>query len=388
MLPRDRLADEHRDRFEHFAQEVQATSPLYERLSLALAQEPVAEDLMLQAPPSQRRPNLLFAAVHDLLLAGTDHPLASLYPTVLAVRHPDLPIDELPVSAPSADHAPEQPDLIEAFLDVLITYQPQITQTMRTRHTQTNEAGRGAALWPGLRRALPPQMRDREVALIELGCSAGLLLHLDRYGYPTYEPSDAAVQVETELIDAPPEMPPPPTITRRIGIESSPLDVNEPADVRWLMACIWPEDVGRLRRTRAAAEVARRHDDIEVVHGDLVTHLPQVLADLPAASVPCIFHSAAFAYLDPEERETVTATIEAAATERDLLWLSYEGPFIEPFQQLHRDTPPIASTPEADMGDRLFLLGATVWLNGQRTDRLLARGHGHVKWIHHLDVWA
>src|SRR5919197_5905780 len=50
---------------------------VHEELASAWSGGDVA--LLLEAPPMQRRANLLFAAVHDLLLAGVAHPLARYY---------------------------------------------------------------------------------------------------------------------------------------------------------------------------------------------------------------------------------------------------------------------------------------------------------------------
>ena len=54
---------------------------------------------------------------------------------------------------------------------------PAIEAELRTRSTQTNEAGRCAALLPVLA-ALP-----QPLALLEVGASAGLCLYPDRYAY-------------------------------------------------------------------------------------------------------------------------------------------------------------------------------------------------------------
>ena len=45
-------------------------APLYHRLATGIAADPELAGLLLSAPPMQRQPVLLFACVHDLLLAG------------------------------------------------------------------------------------------------------------------------------------------------------------------------------------------------------------------------------------------------------------------------------------------------------------------------------
>jgi hypothetical protein len=407
VLPREGLADEHRLRFERFAQEVRDTSPRYEHLSRALATDAVAQELMAEAPAAQRRPNLLFAAVHELLLAGEDHALSRWYPTVLAARDPDgsdAPIDVPASRTRGAAERPDPADLAEmevAFADLLRSQGDVLRTTMRTRHTQTNEVGRCAVLWPGLRRATAPILRGRPLTLIELGASAGLLLHLDRYHYvasgePNGTPRDPASPsccIDVEVVGEPPVLPPQPGIERRVGIDLHPLDAHDAVDVRWLAACIWPEHVERLQRLRAAVEVARHHRDVEVVRGDLVARLPEVLRTVPDATVPCVFHSATLAYLNAEERAAVADVLQTEGRRKDLVWLSFEGPFLPPFPTLATHVPDPEAAPPGDVADGSapddpFLLGATVWSDGARADRLLARAHPHGRWVHHLDVTA
>ena len=74
------------ERFRQFADEVRESSPLYERLSIAIAGDDELLDLGAAARPGQPVPNLLFAAIHYLLLTGPAHPLARFYPTVTIIN--------------------------------------------------------------------------------------------------------------------------------------------------------------------------------------------------------------------------------------------------------------------------------------------------------------
>ena len=57
-------------------------SQLYARLSAGVLEDPELLALAATAPAGQPPPNLLFAAVHYLLLRGASHPLARLYPSL------------------------------------------------------------------------------------------------------------------------------------------------------------------------------------------------------------------------------------------------------------------------------------------------------------------
>lgn len=75
-----------RARFEQHAVVHRRRSPLYAKICRAVAGDDEALALMHSAPQAQRRPTLLLAAIHDLLLAGTEHELAAHVPTVAAGR--------------------------------------------------------------------------------------------------------------------------------------------------------------------------------------------------------------------------------------------------------------------------------------------------------------
>src|SRR5436190_4525644 len=54
-------------------------SPLYDRISRAVARDRDLLDLVREAPGRSHQPLLLLAAVHFLVLGGLDHPLADVY---------------------------------------------------------------------------------------------------------------------------------------------------------------------------------------------------------------------------------------------------------------------------------------------------------------------
>ena len=197
-------------------------------------------------PPAKRQPNLLFGVVR--LLGG-------------------------PVEDPAAFH------------DFTVANWPAIEAEMRTRATQTNEAGRCAVLLPVLA-ALP-----QPLALLEVGASAGLCLYPDRYAYRY---GDHAVGSGEPVLEcAATGMAPPsrlPEVVWRAGLDLNPLDVTDPADVAWLDALIWPEHAHRRARLRAAAAVAAAEPPL-LVRGDLVDDLPALAAQAPAGATLVVFHT-------------------------------------------------------------------------------------------------
>ena len=349
-----------RSTFEDFAREAAGTSPLYERLSLESAEDDAVVSLLTAAPTRQRRPNLLFAAAHDILLSGTDHELATYYPSVGGRRRPDG-------------------DTFAVFRSFIEDFDDEIVSRLQNRATQTNEPGRCAALRAGLGQL--PIAADRPLAVLELGTSAGLLLHVDRYRYRydgvSVGAQDAPVTISTELRGgAPPEFGVR-EITERIGIDLDPLDPADPADASWLKACVWPEDVKRMKRLHAALLLAAEHNDVRFIQGDLTELLEPVVRAVNPDIAVCVMHSATLAYLDESTFHVVERTLDRLGAERDMSRLAFEGPFVEPFA-----TQAQRLVDSAD--DAVFLLGLTTWVDGSRADRLLATAQPHGAWLEWL----
>ena len=75
------------DHFRAFANVVERDGgTTYATICRSVADDPDVLSLLDAAPAAQQRPLLLLAAVHFLLLSGDDHPLASFYDTVAALR--------------------------------------------------------------------------------------------------------------------------------------------------------------------------------------------------------------------------------------------------------------------------------------------------------------
>ncbi|GIW72010.1 MAG: hypothetical protein KatS3mg102_1552 [Planctomycetota bacterium] len=367
MVARSTERDELARGFRTFAEQTRGSSPLYSALAPAIAGEPELLELLLAAPPAQRRPNLLFAAVHDLLLAGVEHPLARYYPSI------------------QPDSAPPDAAAFEAFCELCRSHRDALYRTIATRHTQTNEVGRSAALLPALQRIAVEQ----PLALLELGASAGLNLLVDRFRYRYGQgrwigPADSEVHVACEVRGHPPPLRrQPPRIGFRLGIDLRPLDPTDPADARWLMACVWPEHTRRMQLLRAALQLARRHPP-RLVRADAALVLEQLADRVPKGLALCVFHTATMPYLSERQRAQCVAALERLGSRRALHWLSLEGHGEQafgarlPFDRLYAPRPGERHT------DTYGLVGYATWKDGRRQERVLARADMHGSWIEWL----
>jgi hypothetical protein len=270
---------------EFATREAHGVSPAYERLSSAVSRDHAVLALLGTLPAAKRQPNLLFGVVR--LLGG-------------------------PVDDPAA------------FGEFTVANWPAIEAQMRTRATQTNEAGRCALLLPVLA-ALP-----QPLALLEVGASAGLCLYPDRYAYRY---GDHQVGAGEPVLDcAVTAMAPPtgrPEVVWRAGLDLNPLDVTDPADVAWLEALIWPEHAHRRARLRAAAAVAAADPPL-LVRGDLVDDLPALAARAPADATLVVFHSSVLYQVPVPRREAFAELVRGLPGH----WIAVEGPDVLSYDAL------------------------------------------------------
>jgi len=231
--------DELARRFVEFADtSTGSRAPLYTRLATAVADEPAVLRLLQSAPETQQMPVLLFAAVHHLLLGGLGPELALHYPNLTA--------------------SPDTSDAWPAFRTFVLEHADEVAAMVEVRHTQTNEVGRCAQFLPAL------GLLDAEMgplARVDVGTSAGLTLLLSRFQY-RYEPGGTVGGDSTVMlvcgtrgnVPVPSTMP---RIVQSVGIDLQPIDVLDDTEVRWLEACVWPDQADRFRRLVDAIDIAR-----------------------------------------------------------------------------------------------------------------------------------
>ena len=235
------------------------------------------------------------------------------------------------------------------FREFLDAHWAEVSRTVLSHATQTNEVGRCATLLPSL--AAIAAAEGRPLALIEVGASAGLALFPDRYSYefddggtvtrlgPARFGERAAVPGGALSGSGSPSAPPVlrcrtagpvplpdtlPEVVWRAGTDLNPLDVRNPDDVAWLEALIWPEQEFRRERLRRAIAVAREDPPL-LVAGDLNEQLTALAARAPADAALVVFHSAVMGYLSAEGRARFRTTMQGLARGRGCHWLSNEG---------------------------------------------------------------
>lgn len=229
----------------------------------------------------------------------------------------------------------------EGFRRFLRDHWPRVEAEALRRPMQTNEPRRCAALLPAL--ALIPG----PLALLELGASAGLCLHPDRYSYdfagtrldPVDGPSAVLLECASTGIAVPERMP---EVVWRAGIDLEPLDAADADDRAWLEALVWPGRPERLARLRAAIDIARADAPL-LLRGDAGELLAEAAALAPANATLVVITAGVLVYIPFEQRQRLADGIRGL----DARWVSLEGSAVLP--EVRRRLP-------ADTGTARFVL--------------------------------
>ena len=285
-------------------------SPLYVDLATRVAEDPDLLKIAAQASEKNALPNLFFAAVHFLLLQGEHHQLSAFYPSLNNVtRHYEY--------------------VYPYFRSFVFDHELEIRGIIATRSVQTNEVARCAMLVPAFE-LVSRQSGKRPLALLEIGSSAGLTLLWDQYHY-RYDgglecgPSNSLVQIECELRG--PHRPPVPhdlpEIKWRRGIDLNPVDLNDPENVLWLRALVWPEHRRRDRQLEQAIEIAKM-DPPKIVRGDALEILPDLIAQIGRDLQLCVYHSFTLSLASKEPRDRLESILAQSSEKRNIYWISFE----------------------------------------------------------------
>jgi hypothetical protein len=180
-----------------------------------------------------------------------------------------------------------------------------------TERVQTNEPRRCWWLVPCFLEVARRTGSD-DFDCVELGCSAGLNLLWDRYGYeyadgslegsPVFGGEERGRHVPLSEL---------PRVLSRVGVDLAPPDLRTDEGVSLLKSFVWADQEQRLADLDAAIAVWR-HDPPEIVVGDMVDELPFLLARRHDDRPLVVWQTAALGYLPEEEQRHVRELISEA----------------------------------------------------------------------------
>ena len=145
------------EQFRRFGEAAAESSPLYERVAIALSESEEAMRAIQAVPARRRHPRVIIAALHDLALGGRAPALAAAY----AVGDGNAASD--------------------AAIDTVLRLTESVAAIAVRRRVRLDETGRCTVLYPAIAEVARRAGADA-VGLIDVGCSAGFSLQVDRVG--------------------------------------------------------------------------------------------------------------------------------------------------------------------------------------------------------------
>lgn len=355
--------DEVRQRLREFAAgQAAGVSPLYEHLATKAAEDDEVAGLLTEISVATDGAPLLLAAAHRLIQADPIHPLSRYYPSLGGFDGVDGSTWPL-------------------FREFVLERADKVRAIVGERRIETNEVGRAAALYPAA--AIAAKQAGGKVALLEVGCGGGLLLGLDKFGY-RYQcdggeqllagSPKAAVGLHCALdlaTDATvPKLPKKLTAGAKVGLDQAPIDVSDEDELAWLEACVWADQLDRIRLLRTAA-TAQLKDRPELVAGDAVDDLAAAAArtgDLPLV----VLTSRMLAHVAEERRTEFIEGLAKLAADRPMWWVSDE-----PYEVALAHVLPGRSELDFAGGTGLCTLGVVSWHAGVAEAKALAQTSRH-----------
>jgi hypothetical protein len=277
-------------------------TPLYAEFSRNAAEDPEMLNLAWHGMEGAR-PTHLFSAVHYLLLGDPTAPLARYFATLVD--------NSLPPGGTYGE-----------LVDFCRQHREAILALLRTRSVQTTYAERCRAILAPMGEVA--RMAGEPLNLVELGCSAGVLLVFDKFAYRmngqgVVGPTDAPLLLEGELRGGPELFIP--RIGTRTGIDLHTIDATSEEERRWLLALCFPELREEQARLAKALDVIAA-TDITLYEGDALEHLPAAMAEAPDPL--CIVHSACLFYWRPEARLRLEDMLLETSLAREFWRISIE----------------------------------------------------------------
>lgn len=325
------------------------TARLLEAMARDLAEGGPTADLVADWPGPPRADAValrLAGALHAAALSGRDPALAAEYP------------------AARADGGWDAGRVWDAAR-VFLAREGDWTRRFLHSAPQTNETRRSIALLAGFLELAA--RHDLPFDLLEIGASAGLNLHWDRFTYRTASwtwGAGSPVEIETDWHGPPPPLAAHPRVRSRAACDLDPPDLDDPAERLRLRAYVWPDQPDRLARFDAAAALAVRLG-VRVERADAAAWLEARLPARAPDALTVVYHSVFYQYPPPATRRRIADAIARAGADGSapLAWLRLE--------------------PEAALGGPResvrFLIDLVTWPGAER--RTLAVTDGHVRFV-------
>lgn len=240
--------------------------------------------------------------------------LGAAHRLVLERQAPRLALFFPSVGGSAPDDALGRGACYAAWVEALVAHADRLPALL-AGPPQTNDPGRTAALAGAL--ALVAAAYDLPIRVHELGASAGLNLLADqvRLTWPggALGPVDSPLHLPGAWEGAPvPAAQVEPRVVERVGCDLDPVDVTTTEGRLHLTSFVWPDQIERLERLRAAYRLMETVP-VRLVRADLLEHLDSLRPQEGSALV--VFHSSTWFYLDEAQRARAASTFDRIGAE-------------------------------------------------------------------------
>jgi hypothetical protein len=305
-------------------------------------------------------PMHLFSSVHYLLLQDPGDSLSRFFATL--TPNPKSPKDAFP-----------------EFVRFCREHREEILQLLDTRTVQTTYAERCKTVMPLLSRVADEA--GEPLNLVEIGCSAGVLLTFDKYAYELERggrlgAADAPLTLPLAVVGGRPLRIP--RIGARIGLDLHLLDASSEDERRWLLALSFPEHREQQAALATALNVVAR-TPMRMIEGDALDTLPAVLAETPDPL--CVFHSACLMYWPSQAKAALEALLVNASRNRSIYRVAVEPTDRFTSEQKGQTDGPDQPDPGQRIGGEAIITRYHAGLVDRIASARTAPHYGSVEWI-------
>ncbi|MGE0384179.1 MAG: DUF2332 family protein [Gammaproteobacteria bacterium] len=295
---------------EHCRTYVHSLRQFHADLYVALNQRIVEDDeilgLVAQAPATQPVVQLFLTAVHYLLMARPEDPLAAYFPTLAEGAKP--PVDAWP-----------------DFRRFCLAHAAELAALVSDGALQATTVERGFTLLLPMDRVA--RRAGAPLSVIEIGPSVGINLRFDAWTYDfgaggVLGDPRGPVRIGMEFRGQAPQVPARiPAVAWRAGIDLHRVDAADAAARRWMQASLYPEWADMIRNLGAALEHCAR-TPVRILEGDVIRLLPDLAAEAPDPL--CLVHMNTLYQWPTPLREALEAMIRDLSRARTVHRISVE----------------------------------------------------------------
>lgn len=295
--------------FTAYSEAVKEDSPLYSYITKQLAQN----DVLME----RFKPHFFNAHFISLYLASV-------------VKHLYLHDDELRSYFLNFTSEPKRPskEMMKLFLDFQETHYSDILMDIERYNLKKNIVERSSVLIPVFQHIIDMSGQD-EFNIIELGSKGGLLLNYDWYGYTFNKKITVGntddLNIKVKLLgyedgSAIAELKHP---HKKIGITQSKIDLTEEDEYYWLMSLYYPEEIKRRKQFVKARKVFLEHP-VEILEGDEISLLPEVLASFPEDEAIILFHIHVTKHWSDEKKQQLLQIITDCSATHEIYHVHHQ----------------------------------------------------------------